>query len=264
MIESTLTQLKIIVERAVRPVQACSACKRRLREELLGQVSSAFNDEARLGDERAALQRTEQRFANAAKLTKQLQESIPAKDRQHRFTEAMVYPLGSPLYCGARNVLVYLAFSLIVVLLPALLICYLLNLFMGLNDWPRYDLVPFVVTVVLGHLVIGFVLFSLTFLAHWLRQALYGPAGRSWLKAFLVGAVSWLLIPSVAFGCCYGFSGDVWASFADVLLIFPLYVSTPLLLVAFAHLTAAEDHYQQEWASLQIMPPGPLSDGELA
>src|SRR5215470_5898455 len=34
MNESTLTQLKVIVERAVRPVQASISCKRKMREEL--------------------------------------------------------------------------------------------------------------------------------------------------------------------------------------------------------------------------------------
>ena len=39
MNESTLTQLKIIVERAVRPVRASISRKRKMREELLAHVS---------------------------------------------------------------------------------------------------------------------------------------------------------------------------------------------------------------------------------
>jgi ATP-dependent Clp protease ATP-binding subunit ClpC len=65
MIESTLTGLKIIVERAVRPVRAGIARKRKMREELLAHVVGVFEEEvARLGDERAALQQTALRFGN--------------------------------------------------------------------------------------------------------------------------------------------------------------------------------------------------------
>ena len=46
MNESTLTQLKIIVERAVRPVRASTSRKRKMREELLAHVSGVFEEEA--------------------------------------------------------------------------------------------------------------------------------------------------------------------------------------------------------------------------
>ena len=45
MNESTLTQLKIIVERAVRPVRASTSRKRKMREELLAHVSGVFEEE---------------------------------------------------------------------------------------------------------------------------------------------------------------------------------------------------------------------------
>ena len=47
MNESTLTQLKIVVERAVRPVRASFARKRKVREELLAHVSGVFESVAR-------------------------------------------------------------------------------------------------------------------------------------------------------------------------------------------------------------------------
>jgi hypothetical protein len=59
MNESILTQLKVIVERAVRPVRASTSRKRKMREELLAHVVGVFEEEcARLGDDRAALERT--------------------------------------------------------------------------------------------------------------------------------------------------------------------------------------------------------------
>jgi hypothetical protein len=86
MNESTLTELKIIVERVVRPVRASIGRKRKMREELLAHVVGVFEDEtARLGGDRAALERTALRFGIPAEVTSQLQESVPAGDRIARF-----------------------------------------------------------------------------------------------------------------------------------------------------------------------------------
>ena len=88
MNESTLTGLKIIVERAVRPVQASISCKRKMREELLAHVSGAFEDElARVQDEHAALERTRVRFGNPTEVMSELQDSVPVSDRLWRFWE---------------------------------------------------------------------------------------------------------------------------------------------------------------------------------
>src|SRR5262245_27787122 len=87
MNESTLTQMKILVERAVRPLRASAACKRKMREELLAHVVGVFEEEAKLGDEPAALARTQERFGQAAELTGQLQASVPPSDRVERFAE---------------------------------------------------------------------------------------------------------------------------------------------------------------------------------
>src|SRR5262249_34193017 len=86
MNEFTLTQLKIIVERAVRPIRASASRKRKMREELLAHVSGVFEEElAKLLDERAALERTARRLGNPAEVTSQLQESVPASDHIRRF-----------------------------------------------------------------------------------------------------------------------------------------------------------------------------------
>jgi ATP-dependent Clp protease ATP-binding subunit ClpC len=80
MNESTLTQLKTLVERAIRPVRASMSRKRKMQEELLAHVTTVFEEEARLGDEQAALERTAQRFGNPSELTGQLQQSVPTSD----------------------------------------------------------------------------------------------------------------------------------------------------------------------------------------
>ena len=86
MNESTLTQLKIIVERAVRPVEASIARKRKMREELLAHVVGVFEEEStKLADERTALERTALRFGN------------PALPREAMITGGYVF-LASPVY----------------------------------------------------------------------------------------------------------------------------------------------------------------------
>jgi hypothetical protein len=52
MNESTLTHLKIIIERAIRPVRASMSCKCKMREELLAHVNGVFEEEfSQLDDE---------------------------------------------------------------------------------------------------------------------------------------------------------------------------------------------------------------------
>src|SRR5580765_3656460 len=88
MNESTLIQLKVIVERAVRPIRASTSRKRKMREELLAHVSGVFEQElAQLGDERMALERTARRFGTLVEVTSQLQDSVPTSDFVSRFWE---------------------------------------------------------------------------------------------------------------------------------------------------------------------------------
>ena len=86
--QSTMARLKIVVERAVRPVRASVSCKRKMREELLAHVIGVFEEEfSRLDDEHTALERTALRFGNPSEVTGQLQASVPAGDGITRFFE---------------------------------------------------------------------------------------------------------------------------------------------------------------------------------
>ena len=102
MNDSTRTQLKIMVERAVRPVRASFSSKRKMREELLAHVLAVFEEEtAKLSDEQNALARTGQRFGNAAELTKQLQASVSWHDKGAWYFENFFKKPGtSPWYPG--------------------------------------------------------------------------------------------------------------------------------------------------------------------
>jgi hypothetical protein len=88
MNESTMTGLKVIVERAVRPVLASNSHRRKFREELLAHVVGVFEEErARLEDDQTALERTALRFGNPAEVSRQLQKSVPAGDSVVRIWE---------------------------------------------------------------------------------------------------------------------------------------------------------------------------------
>lgn len=180
--EANLTQLRIIVERAVRPVRASTLRKRAMREELLSHVRGAFEEEsARLGDERAALERTALRFGDPAEVTSQLQESVPFGDRIRRFWEGR--PGEPAMRTGLRLAGVtgtLAASSLVVALFTA----------GPLGAWPREA----VMTCIFGVLALPVYLFGLTFLADWMGKALAGPAGRSWLKVALVAVGAWLFM----------------------------------------------------------------------
>ena len=81
MNDTVLTELKAIVERAVRPVQATMARKRKMGEELLAHLVSIFEEEARRGDGQTAIERARERFGDPERLSGQLQESVPYWDR---------------------------------------------------------------------------------------------------------------------------------------------------------------------------------------
>jgi hypothetical protein len=230
MNQSTLTQLRILVERSVRPVQASTPRKGKMREELLAHVTAVFEEEAaRLGDERLALERTEQRFGNLGELSGQLQGSVPVNDRWARFFELVLAGTGvSTLRLAFR----YALFTL----LPGAILLGAFFVQGRMAEWP----------IVAGWAVLAFVS---VFLMHGMRDALFGPSGRSWPKAVVVGAASAFLIPGVTFALCLTFSGDWRSSLMNVLPLLPAGLLAPAALIlpvcAFART-------QQEWASLQI------------
>ncbi|MFO0849518.1 MAG: hypothetical protein U0871_13325 [Gemmataceae bacterium] len=77
-----MTELMILVERAVRPVRAAPGRKLRMREELLAHLTGIFEEEkARLGDDRAAQTRAAERFGDPAALTAELEDSLGVRDR---------------------------------------------------------------------------------------------------------------------------------------------------------------------------------------
>jgi len=230
--ESTLTRLKIIVERSVRPVRASIYCKRKMREELLAHVSAVFEEESvKLGEEQAALERTELRFGNPVELTSELQESVSAKDVILQFFESSTLRhSGSTFRRAVRNASVALFASTVLFLPPIFWQA-------RMKEWPLVFAIPVFV-------------FCLTLLADWMRQALNGPAGRSWFRATLVALGFWFLVPGETFAVLLTYSGDARASLMDMLPLLPVAVLTP---VSFAFL--AVWGYRRAPLSLSVVEP---------
>jgi hypothetical protein len=77
-----MRELRVHVERAVRPVRAFECRKLRTREELLAHLTSAYEEErACRSDDREALAEALRRFGEPAELTRELQASVPALER---------------------------------------------------------------------------------------------------------------------------------------------------------------------------------------
>jgi hypothetical protein len=233
MNESTLTQLKVIVERVVRPVRASTSHKRKVREELLAHVNAVFDEElSLLRDEPAALARVAHRLGIPGELTSQLQESVSNRDRFDSFLEDFL--IGT----GVSTPRLALRYTLLALFPEAfLLIAYYVQGRMA--EWPIAVSVPvlaFVSVLLVGRM----------------RDALFGTKGRSWPRVALVSVASWLLLPVVSFASCLTMSGDVRSSLLDVLPLIPVALLAPAALIITACAFAGAGRTEQEWASLQI------------
>jgi hypothetical protein len=242
MNDSTRTQLKIIVERAVRPVRASMCHKLKMREELLAHVSAVFEEEAaRLDNEQAALERTAQRFGNPAELTGQLQVSVPTSDLLQRFMEVVALRTDESTLRRAVRFAVVTCFVCAVFLLP---FCLFGSWSLALSVWSLALSVWNFFCLIGPPMVFFFVVSSDS-----MRQALYG---RLWRRAAVVAAASSFLIPAVTFGLLLTYSGDVRSSLTDMLPQLPAAVLTPVFFVFPLYGFAAELRSHREWMSLQI------------
>jgi hypothetical protein len=241
---STLTQLKIIVERAVRPVRASTTRKGKMREELLAHVVGVFEEEwAKLGDERATVERTALRFGNPAEVTCQLQESVPARDAVRRYWEGRP---GEPAWRTAfRFAWVSGTFALVV----AVFLLAPLSTVGLVGGWSREALILCLCAV----LTIPAWLSGCVFLTSFMEKAVYGPAGRSWLKVALVVAGSWLFM-------LLWFAAWSWPILsAPIVLAGYLMVALHVCALAQSSLLLRQYHeqrqYHEEWGRLPIDIP---------
>jgi hypothetical protein len=247
MNESTLTQLKILVERVVRPVRATTSRKRKMREELLAHVTAVFEEEARLHEESVALARTAGRFGDVGELTRQLQAAVPASDAPAHAVEAFV-GLGMQEPVGRRAWRYAVAVGELGTCWLAVTILVIGLVTGSWSEWVTLARLP----SILAPVWMATLIFVATFLEHGMRQALFGPGGRRWLRAIAIGVLAWLLVPGLVLAWSIAIGGEFLPSLLDTLPLFLTGALAPIVLVMLVTVFIPEIRYINEWASLPI------------
>jgi ATP-dependent Clp protease ATP-binding subunit ClpC len=247
MTESVLRQLKILVERAVRPVQSSISHKRKIREELLAHVTAVFEEEAGQGSEQTALERTAARFGAPGDLTRQLQASAPAEDRMAAWVETLIGfpPRGSQLRLAGRHALLVAA-----LLTPALglMIVVMSAISVPWTEWLTLKRLP----ALLAPVYMAALAFGGSLLAQEMIHAFLTPSARRWPRLVTIGLAAWLLVPAVSFLWCIALTWDCAASLVDMSpLLLPALMAPPLL-VFVARVCLPDIRHCEEWARLEI------------
>jgi hypothetical protein len=258
MNESTLTLLKIVVERAVRPVRAGARRKDRMREELLAHLTGIYDQEhARLGDEGAARDEAIRRFGEPAALTRGLQESLTRKDRLTWFVERCI---GWRAQESAAWHTLRLAVTVLVLLGACLLAMDALWLTdaLWLEELPRLLLIEaaFLAIATGGVFLLGWLYFKM-------RDALCGRPGvsRSLIRAsaysvlFSLGALASVCAMLLLFGMLVLPSADLLSP--EILypwwcLLFVLALLSPLFAALYGLVHGPIEIRHAEWACFDI------------
>jgi hypothetical protein len=242
MNESTLTQLKIIVERAVRPVRASTVRKLKMREELLAHVRDVFEEESvRLGDDRAALERTALRFGNPAEVTSQLQESVPVSDSISLFWE------GQP---GEATLWVLLRLACAAGALTLVGVGAVLFAAEWVAAWPREA----TISAAYAFLALPVYLIGLAFLTDCIEKGFYDPGRASRLKVARSAASSLLFMLLFVAGAAWTTWPRDWGHLGAGAIAGFLAAPTPVIAWCLAQSFAERRRYHEEWSGLPIEP----------
>lgn len=241
-----LTQLKVVVERAVRPVLASPARKRQMREELLAHLVGTFEEElARLGDEESALRETTRRFGDPQELSSRIQAGVPRWDRLRSASDKLLrYGPGESLLHFAGKCL---AFSLLTYPLTILLV--LPFFFIHRNtEFATLAHVLFVCTMVSAVFS-----FFLGVGGRQMARAVYGQgARRPWGTIIAYSLASLTVFPLMTLLIYGGLLVDLSTSLFYLGVSFCLAPLAPVLLLGIAYCLAKELRDEEEWGSLEI------------
>lgn len=246
MNENVLTELKVVVERAVRPVRSSLPHKRRMREELLAHLVGTFDEElARLGDEQSALCATKRRFGDPEELSSQIQagvsrwarlQSVLDKVQRYRRGESLLHFAGR---CVVLNLLWY----------PIMILFALPLLLFGRSiefaTVARFFLVMTMVQSVL--------MFFLEAGGKQMARAMYSAAPRRpWRKIVVSSLASLAVFPLTTVLIYGGLLIDLSTSLFYLRMSCYLAPLAPVLLIGVASCMAEEIRHEGEWGSLQI------------
>lgn len=246
MNDETLGELKIVVERTVRPLRASLARKHRIREELLDHLTEIVEEEAdRLGDPQAAVEFTVQRFGDPEELTRELQATVPRWDRVRAVVENLrVEPGESTLHFFGKQLIVSVLFYglMLLLLLPVLWIREPKMVV------PSIFLIALIATLAQACFSAPFIL-----LADRMGRALHGsPSERSLRRAVRTAVASLGILPLLTLII------NVIAATDTAFLLFHLKLACyfapliPMLIVLLSRQAAEDAHREEEWARLEI------------
>lgn len=238
--------LMAVVERSVRPVRVSHDRKRRMREELLAQITASYEDErARCSDEWQAFDRARIRFGDPSALAVELARDVPRWNRLLYYLERLRYvPHESAWRFAGKHFLIHVlalgtAIGLVV---PATL------LFKGRQSY--LSVLPQLVLV----LALTLAVFSGTFvfLVDRISRARWGNPGERSVRATLGYCVAALSICPAMITFLYAGLGLGWPhglSLLGALLAAPL---LPLLLLLISRQAFAEICHEEQWGAVEV------------
>lgn len=246
MDEIILEQLKVLVERSVRPVRAMAVRKARIRTELLDHAAAIFEEEfEQTGEGQTALARVKHRFGDPEELSRQLQATV-------RWPSALIgrlensmrqRPSDSRLRRAARRTLII---SIALFSLFAMLVVPALLTQKGRAQLPLAAFFACLVSC-----------FPITLIAIMpqLRFSLLGGCLRSWGKAAGMLAALTLASACLVVGLCWVILGDASQMLHDPMVFRSALVVTaftPIAALFFALVPAKDARYQDSWEQLDI------------
>jgi len=243
--QETLTELKIVVERAVRPVRASLARKRGMREELLEHLTMIFEEElSRADSEQATLKQAAKRFGDTGKLSQELQGSVTLLNRFFRWDENFRLELGESLPHYFCKVVLTTAVIYPLMFLPMLLLTNLIGKPMVYGF--SFQLLG-VMAVVSTSLTV-----ALVFSSNKVCRSLYGIRTQaSRRRAILISLATLPLFPGLLFLTYLGLALSVPPpqTMTLALILAPL---APILVYLLARIAEPEMRHEAEWAELEL------------
>ena len=247
MKDHVLIQLKVVVERAVRPVRASRSRKRRMREELLHHLMAVYEEELkRAGDEEVAVEQARRRFGDPGDLTPDLRESVSRWDCLRYVLELgeLYRPGESPL----RSALRQLAINVVAMTCALPLVLPI----MWLRG--RIDEIGIVLRVLLVLCSFSAAFgFSLTLFGGKIGQVLCGRGPKRFMpKMVLYGLASLGVFPVLISLAYWGFLGSLASALSGLMLGCVVAPAAPLLFFVLARQMKVEIQHESRWADVEI------------
>jgi ATP-dependent Clp protease ATP-binding subunit ClpC len=246
MNDSVLTELKTVVERAVRPIRASIARKRRMREELLDHLMTTYEEELeRSTDEQAALEQARRRFGEPGDLTKELRTSLSWRGFVGYWFDAHRNRPGESVLRLALRHLLLSALAMTAALLVMLPIIWLGGRIREIGLFLHIMLVTCLFSA-------GFS-FSMAILTEQMGRVLYGGGSERPVRGMIPYFLASLpVFPALTAFVYWGLLGDLASGLTGFLLGSAAAPLAPLLFFMMARRMRDDILYEREWAGTEI------------